>query len=164
MQVMLRWTFRSYFPRSRASIALKLTRRCFSSNKGSLPQLAFVSSAYEDMYKRSIEDPAGFWGELAANRLQWIKPFTQVKDCDLSVGRHRWFFDGKLNVSGSLFFSKLKLLTFKVTKDSTVIVCSLLNYSNGGSYLHLQHITLHKASLYSIIFRIFSPVFLVQKS
>ncbi len=41
---------------------------------------AYVDRAkYEEMYRRSVEDPEGFWGEQAA-RIDWIKPFTKVKD------------------------------------------------------------------------------------
>ncbi len=54
---------------------------------------------YEAMYKRSIEDNEGFWAEQA-KRIDWIKPFTEVKDVsfakdDLHI---RWFQDGSLNV------------------------------------------------------------------
>jgi acetyl-CoA synthetase len=54
---------------------------------------------YEAMYARSIEDNEGFWAEQA-KRIDWIKPFTKVKDVsfdkdDLHI---RWFYDGSLNV------------------------------------------------------------------
>ncbi len=54
---------------------------------------------YEAMYTRSVEDNEGFWAEQA-KRLDWIKPFTRVKDVsfakdDLHI---RWFDDGSLNV------------------------------------------------------------------
>ena len=57
------------------------------------------ADGYEEMYRRSIEDNEGFWAE-AANRIDWIKPFTKVKDAsfnqeDLHV---RWYEDGSLNV------------------------------------------------------------------
>ncbi|MDJ0908065.1 MAG: acetate--CoA ligase [Woeseiaceae bacterium] len=53
---------------------------------------------YEEMYKRSVEDPEGFWAEQA-ERIDWIKPFTKVKDVsfakdDLHI---RWYYDGTLN-------------------------------------------------------------------
>jgi len=55
---------------------------------------------YEEMYKRSITDPEGFWGEQA-KRIDWIKPFTKVKDIDFSAPNvHiKWFHDGTLNAS-----------------------------------------------------------------
>ena len=41
---------------------------------------AFVNEAkYEEMYARSITDPAGFWGE-AGKRIDWFTPYTKVKD------------------------------------------------------------------------------------
>lgn len=32
---------------------------------------------YDAMYKRSIEDPEGFWGELASE-LHWNKPWEEA--------------------------------------------------------------------------------------
>ncbi|WP_334079089.1 acetate--CoA ligase [Microbulbifer sp. M83] len=57
---------------------------------------------YFEMYRRSIEDSEGFWREQA-RRLDWMKPFTQVKDVsfardDLHI---RWFADGTLNVAAN---------------------------------------------------------------
>ena len=54
---------------------------------------------YEEMYARSLADNEGFWAEQA-QRIDWIKPFTTVKDVsfakdDLHI---RWFEDGTLNV------------------------------------------------------------------
>jgi acetyl-CoA synthetase len=62
---------------------------------------AFVDRAkYEEMYARSIKDPDGFWGEVA-KRLDWIKPFTKVKNCSYDPNNlHiKWFEDGALNVT-----------------------------------------------------------------
>jgi len=53
---------------------------------------------YREMYCRSIEDPEGFWGEQG-RRLDWITPYTQVKDTSFDDDIHiRWFYDGTLNV------------------------------------------------------------------
>ena len=54
---------------------------------------------YQDMYKRSIEDPDGFWGEMG-KRIDWIKPYTKVKNTsyapeNISI---KWYEDGTLNV------------------------------------------------------------------
>ncbi len=56
---------------------------------------------YKRMYAASINDPDSFWGDQALARLDWIKPFSKVKDCsfardDLHI---RWFEDGTLNVA-----------------------------------------------------------------
>ncbi len=54
---------------------------------------------YQSMYEHSIADPDGFWGEQAKT-LDWIKPFTKVKNAGfgdkVSI---RWFEDGSLNVA-----------------------------------------------------------------
>jgi acetyl-CoA synthetase len=57
-----------------------------------------TQSQYEDMYAHSVNDNEGFWAE-EAKRVDWIKPFTKVKDVsyakdDLHI---RWFEDGTLN-------------------------------------------------------------------
>ena len=54
---------------------------------------------YEAMYRQSIDDNEGFWSEQA-KRIDWIKPFSQVRDVsfakdDLHI---RWYADGDLNV------------------------------------------------------------------
>ncbi|MCF8474850.1 MAG: acetate--CoA ligase [Emcibacter sp.] len=55
---------------------------------------------YLALYEKSINDPESFWGDMG-KRLDWIKPYTQVKDTsftkdDLHVN---WYKDGTLNVS-----------------------------------------------------------------
>ena len=60
------------------------------------------AAGYEAMYRRSIEDPDGFWAEHA-KRIHWIKPFTKVRDTsfardDVHVS---WFYDGTLNASAN---------------------------------------------------------------
>jgi acetyl-CoA synthetase len=57
---------------------------------------------YRALYRSSIDDPVAFWGEQA-KRLDWIKPFTEVKDVsyDAEDLRIRWFGDGELNVSAN---------------------------------------------------------------
>jgi acetyl-CoA synthetase len=58
-----------------------------------------TETQYEAMYARSVDDNEGFWAEQA-ERIDWIKPFTKIKDVsfakdDLHI---RWFEDGTLNV------------------------------------------------------------------
>jgi acetyl-CoA synthetase len=63
---------------------------------------ALVNAAqYDAMYKKSVEDNAGFWGEQG-RRVDWIKPYTQVKDVDYTGAvRIRWYHDGALNVAAN---------------------------------------------------------------
>ena len=57
---------------------------------------------YNEMYAESIEDPEGFW-RREGRRIDWIKPFTQVKDVDFSLGNLKinWYADGTLNVAAN---------------------------------------------------------------
>ncbi|HET9903618.1 MAG TPA: acetate--CoA ligase [Xanthobacteraceae bacterium] len=62
---------------------------------------AYIDDAkYQDMYARSIADPDGFWREHA-RRLDWIKPFTKVKNTTFGPGEVsiKWFEDGTLNAA-----------------------------------------------------------------
>ena len=59
-----------------------------------------TDAKYRALYQASVDDPESFWSEQA-QRIDWIKPFTQIKDVsfdqqDLHI---RWFADGELNVS-----------------------------------------------------------------
>ncbi len=54
---------------------------------------------YLEMYKRSIEDPEGFWAEQATEFLDWTKPWDTVRDFDFKKGHIRWFEGATLNVS-----------------------------------------------------------------
>ncbi len=59
------------------------------------------NAGYQDMYRRSIEDPEGFWGD-EGKRIDWLKPYTKVKDVSYSGDVHiRWFEDGTLNASAN---------------------------------------------------------------
>jgi acetyl-CoA synthetase len=50
---------------------------------------------YEALYRRSIQDPQGFWAEIASE-LHWFAPWTSVLDWQLPWAR--WFVGGKINL------------------------------------------------------------------
>ncbi len=60
------------------------------------------ADTYAEKYRRSVEDPDGFWRE-EAQRLDWIKPFTRVKNTSFHQEdfRIRWFEDGTLSLSAN---------------------------------------------------------------
>ena len=64
-------------------------------------QALIDEKTYQEWYARSVNDPDGFWGEHG-KRLDWIKPYTQVKEVsysgDVSI---KWFADGTLNVAAN---------------------------------------------------------------
>ncbi|MCB1883475.1 MAG: AMP-binding protein, partial [Geminicoccaceae bacterium] len=51
--------------------------------------------AYDAIYRRSLEDPEGFWGE-AAEDLEWERRWGRVLD-DGDAPFYRWFAGGALN-------------------------------------------------------------------
>ena len=68
----------------------------------SIAKAAWVDAeGYARMYEQSIKDPEAFWGEHG-KRLDWIRPYTKVKDVSFTGDVHiRWFYDGTLNVSAN---------------------------------------------------------------
>src|SRR5437868_2643290 len=63
---------------------------------------AWVDDAkYKAMYRRSLDDPNGFWAEHG-KRVDWIKPYSKVKNTDYhSPVSIKWFEDGTLNVAAN---------------------------------------------------------------
>jgi len=53
---------------------------------------------YRQLYQKSLEDPEGFWSEVA-ERLHWYKKWDKVLDYDFVNANIKWFEGGKLNVS-----------------------------------------------------------------
>jgi acetyl-CoA synthetase len=60
---------------------------------------AFIDNdKYLEMYQRSVDDPEGFWEEQG-KRINWIKPYTKVKDVSYAHDdvHIKWYYDGTLN-------------------------------------------------------------------
>ena len=57
---------------------------------------------YRMMYKRSVDDPDGFWGEMG-RRLDWMRLYTKAKNTSFDPHNVsiKWFEDGTLNVSAN---------------------------------------------------------------
>jgi acetyl-CoA synthetase len=51
---------------------------------------------YDRIYKRSVEDPEGFWSEIA-NELHWFKKWDKVLEWDEPFAK--WFVGGQTNIS-----------------------------------------------------------------
>ena len=69
---------------------------------------------YLKNYQKSIEDPDEFWAEQA-HKLEWIKPFTQVKNTSFDSENFKieWFADGQLNLSANCLDRHLKEHPYK---------------------------------------------------
>ncbi len=52
---------------------------------------------YKKIYQKSVEDPDGFWGEMA-EQLDWYKKWDRVLVEDFKEAKHEWFVGGKINV------------------------------------------------------------------
>ncbi|MDX2238280.1 MAG: acetate--CoA ligase [Hyphomonadaceae bacterium] len=57
---------------------------------------------YRSMHAAALEDPEAFWGHHGL-RLDWIKPYSRVKDCSFHEEdfRIRWYEDGALNAAAN---------------------------------------------------------------
>ena len=73
---------------------------------------------YEKLYKRSIEDPDGFWGEIAEEYVEWFKKWDKVEDYNFDHRKGpisvKYFDGGKLNVSYNCLDKQLKTRGDKV--------------------------------------------------
>ena len=90
---------------NKATINFKGGTRTMAEHVFPVPE-ALAKSAWCDndtylaMYKQSVDDPEGFWGEHG-KRIDWIKPYTKVKDVNFNQPdvHIKWFYDGTLNAS-----------------------------------------------------------------
>ncbi|GFE50014.1 acetyl-coenzyme A synthetase [Roseobacter cerasinus] len=99
---------------------------------------AHVNAAkYAEMYARSLSDPEGFWREHAG-RVDWMTPFTKVKDVDYTLGQVsiKWFEDGTLNVSANCIDRHLE-----TRGDQTAIIWEPDSPSDPA--LHITYRELH---------------------
>ena len=109
------------------------------------PSAAMAASAhvdaarYDEMYARSIADPDGFWAEQA-QRIDWIKAPTQVRDVDFTIGQVsiKWFEDGTLNVAANCIDRHLE-----TRGDQTAIIWE--PDSPEDPALHITYRDLHRS-------------------
>lgn len=80
---------------------------------------AYIKSLdeYRKIYQRSVDDPEGFWGEMA-EQLHWYKKWDRVLVEDFKEAKHQWFVGGKLNVSYNCLDRHLK--TWRKNKAAIV--------------------------------------------
>mgnify|MGYP001407374276 FL=1 len=61
---------------------------------------AYIDEArYQEMYRRSIENPEEFWSEQAEKYLTYTKKWDQVMSYDYVTGAISWFSGAKLNAT-----------------------------------------------------------------
>ena len=79
---------------------LSTEKRTFPPSK-EFSQKAHIKSMkeYEQLYKRSVDDPDKFWAEMAEQNLTWFKKWDKVLEYDFHKPFIKWFSGGKLNAS-----------------------------------------------------------------
>jgi acetyl-CoA synthetase len=81
------------------SIAMLEETRIYEPSD-SVKMKAYIKNmeTYRELYQKSIDDPEGFWGELA-EQLDWYKKWDKVLEWDFDKPEMKWFIGGKLNAS-----------------------------------------------------------------
>lgn len=64
----------------------------------SYPYQITTREAYDAAYRKSVEDPEGFWAEIAEN-FTWKKKWDSVLNWNFSDPEVKWFAGGKLNIT-----------------------------------------------------------------
>ena len=74
----------------------------YTAEQAAKQQKGTIHQQYMAQYSRSVDDANAFWKEVG-QRIDWIKPFSKVKDVsyDPSDVYIRWFEDGTLNASAN---------------------------------------------------------------
>lgn len=74
-------------------------------------QITSLAQYHQD-YKRSIEDPEGFWGTIAEN-FQWRKKWDKVLNWNFTEPKVEWFAGAKLNITENCIDRHLKTMADK---------------------------------------------------
>jgi acetyl-CoA synthetase len=82
----------------KAITSMMAEKRVFSPPE-ELSEGAYIKDLdeYREVYQRSVDDPEGFWAEIA-EQLDWYKKWDKVLVEDFKEAKHEWFVGGKLNV------------------------------------------------------------------
>jgi acetyl-CoA synthetase len=64
----------------------------------SYPYQVKTADQYRAAYEKSVNDPEGFWGEVASN-FHWRKKWDKVLEWDFKTPTIKWFAGGKLNIT-----------------------------------------------------------------
>ncbi len=58
-----------------------------------------TAAKYKELYERSMQDPEGFWADVAREFITWFQPWDRVLEWDFETARIRWFRGAKVNAS-----------------------------------------------------------------
>ncbi|MGH1576297.1 acetate--CoA ligase, partial [Planktotalea sp.] len=122
-----------------------MTDNSTTSNAKTYPPSSALSGSahvdlakYDAMYAASVSDPDAFWAEQG-KRVDWIKPFTSVKDVDYTHGQVdiNWFADGTLNVAANCIDRHLE-----TRGDKTAIIFEPDNPDEGAKHISYKELSL----------------------
>ena len=54
---------------------------------------------YFQVYRKSVQEPETFWGEIAEEHFQWHKPWDKVLDWNFNTPEVKWFDGAQLNIT-----------------------------------------------------------------
>ena len=63
---------------------------------------------YQEAYRKSVEDPEGFWGSIAET-FTWKKKWVKVLEWNFDEPKVEWFKGGKLNITENALDRHLEL-------------------------------------------------------
>ncbi|THF69758.1 acetate--CoA ligase [Deinococcus sp. Arct2-2] len=70
--------------------------RVFAPSAEFAASASLTAAEYQTRYERSLQDPDGFWGEVAGD-LTWMKPWERV--LDWQEPHAQWFVGGQTNIA-----------------------------------------------------------------
>ncbi|KAA2313142.1 acetate--CoA ligase [Pseudooceanicola sediminis] len=78
-----------------------MTEKMYPPSDDFVAKAHIDAATYASMYQASVDDPDAFWSHEARQRLDWIEPFSVVKNTSFDLGKVsvKWFEDGVLNVA-----------------------------------------------------------------
>ena len=75
-------------------------RRLFKPNEAFQKQANLNAESLQALYDEADADNESFWGNLAREKLKWIKEFSVILDAS-KAPHFNWFSDGQMNVSAN---------------------------------------------------------------
>ena len=73
--------------------------RVYNPPQSILENSNISDSEFEELYKKSLENPDQFWSEQADIYLDWDQRWSQVQETNIEKGEIAWFKGGKINAS-----------------------------------------------------------------
>ena len=67
---------------------------------------------YHEAYKKSLEDPEGFWASIAENFF-WQKKWDKVLNWNFNEPKTEWFINAKLNITENCIDRHLEMMADK---------------------------------------------------